>query len=286
VYDVAAGRGRGRGSLSGTRHSDTFGTILLTSGEEPTTSFTNDGGTRARVVELWGSPFGSTGGDLANVVTNLNTNVLSHYGHAGPLLVQYVCDHRSDWNAWRQAYHAQCQHFEQLARGNAVAHRMASHLALLDFAAEHVHQAIDLPWDYGNLVDNMWEEATAETHEADRAEVALRHFMSWANANRTKFFALGGPYFGMPHDCYGRWDGGFGSDSYEYVGVFPHKLDEVLKDGGFHADAIRRMWRDRDWLKTNADRMTLKVRLTGDKCVAVVAIRRTAIESLEPADAD
>lgn len=46
IYDVTSGRARGRGSLKGTQRSDTFVTVMITSGEAPATSFTQDAGTR------------------------------------------------------------------------------------------------------------------------------------------------------------------------------------------------------------------------------------------------
>ena len=288
IYDTAAGRGRGRGSLSGTRHSDTFATILLTSGEEPATAFTNDGGTRARVIEIWGSPFGATGVELADIVTDLNTRVLSHFGHAGPLFVRYVCEHRGDWNAWRQAFQARCRHFEQRGGANPVAHRMASHLALLDFTAEHVHRAIALPWEYGNLIDSMWDETTSETQEADRAEAALRRVVSWAYANRGQFYGQAGFGPNSPREYVGRWDNNRqpAAESDRHLGILPHKLDEILLEGGFEPSAIRRMWFDRGWLRHNAGRRTLRVRMGEGSGTSVVAISWIAIEALERFEAE
>src|SRR5215212_8643622 len=60
IYDVVQGRGRGRGSPKGLRRSGSWRTILLSTGEAPATSFTEDAGTRARILTLWGSPFGNS----------------------------------------------------------------------------------------------------------------------------------------------------------------------------------------------------------------------------------
>ena len=46
VYMVTQGRGRGRGTVKGTAKTDSFSTVLISSGEQPITSFTEDGGTR------------------------------------------------------------------------------------------------------------------------------------------------------------------------------------------------------------------------------------------------
>ena len=72
LYDVASGRDRGRGSTKGLRRSGSWHTVLLSSGEAPATSFTQDGGTRARVLTLWGPPFGRADDTTVTVVHRLN----------------------------------------------------------------------------------------------------------------------------------------------------------------------------------------------------------------------
>ena len=52
---------RGRGSPQGVQRTTRAHGVLLSTGEAPATSFTNDGGTRARTLCLWGSPFGGAG---------------------------------------------------------------------------------------------------------------------------------------------------------------------------------------------------------------------------------
>jgi hypothetical protein len=59
LYDATSGRGRGRGTIRSTDQVLGWHTVLISSGEAPATGFTHDGGTKARVLTLWGSPFGS-----------------------------------------------------------------------------------------------------------------------------------------------------------------------------------------------------------------------------------
>src|SRR4051794_18740252 len=46
LYSVASGRGRGRGNPRSLAQTRTWRTVLLSTGESPATSFTQDGGTR------------------------------------------------------------------------------------------------------------------------------------------------------------------------------------------------------------------------------------------------
>jgi hypothetical protein len=60
----------------------------------------------------------------------------------------------------------------------------------------------------------------------------------------------------------------------------PHKLDEVLRNGGFEPEPIRRLWHDRQWLKVTAGKRTYRTRV-GSELVYLVAIGRNAIDSVE-----
>lgn len=94
LYDVASGRGRGRGSIKGTRRSGNWRTVLLSTGEQPAVNFSEDGGTRGRVLTLWGPPFGRADDKTAALVGRLDLAVRQNYGHAGPRFIQFIMAHR------------------------------------------------------------------------------------------------------------------------------------------------------------------------------------------------
>ena len=287
IYDIGSGRGRGRGTVTGIREVGTFRTILLSSGEAPITSFSQDGGTRARVVELWGPPFGRTDEQTAVFVNAFNAGILEHFGHAGPAFARFVVTHRDQWPSWREMYAEARRAFQQRAGNNPVAARMADHFALLHVTASLVHQAGLLPWLHHDLISALWPELTAETGEADRAAAALRHVMSWAAAHADEFVGRARASDRAPaHGYAGRWDGGgrghggFG----DYIGLLPHRLDEVLRGAGFDPKAIRRLWLDRGWLRTTEGRGDrLRARMpggSGSVPADLVAITPEAVEEV------
>ena len=277
IYDVASGRGRGRGSQQGLARNDAFRTVMITSGEAPITSFSEDGGTRARVLEVWGSPFGKADAATAQIVNRVNDAVHDHYGHLGPRFVQYLIEHRDDWAAWREQYRQLRQQFGNRAGDNSVAARMATHLAAIGMTAQIVHQAVEMPWAYRDVVGELWGELTAETPEADRAAVALRHVMSWAHGHRPQFYPQTASNMG--NAMVGR----FALDEKEepYLGFLPHVLDEVLVAGGFEPEPIRRLWLDRGWLKVTKGKHQYRTRVGGNALIYVVAIKKEAIDQVE-----
>jgi hypothetical protein len=251
---------------------------MLTSGEAPVVSFSEEGGTRARVLELWGSPFGRADAATAQIVNRINDGVCEHYGQLGPCFVRYLLANRNRWPEWREQYRAFRQAYTDAAGTNPVAARMATHLAAISMAAQIVHAAVELPWQYIDVVDELWSELTAETPEADRAAAALRYVLSWAHGHRQEFWqakaTIGSPSAGWAGRS--QLDGG----DEDYIGFLPHKLDEVLRNGGFEPEPIRRLWHDRQWLKVTAGKRTYRTRV-GSELVYLVAIGRNAIDSVE-----
>jgi uncharacterized protein (DUF927 family) len=288
IYDVTSGRSRGRGSLQGLRRSGTFRTVMLMNGEAPATSFTNDGGTRARVLTLWGSPFGGTDSETANVVNALDRSLRRHYGHAGPQLVAYLLSNRDQWSSWRTEYRELCSSYERRAGNNSVANRMSAHFAAINMAARLAHEAMNLPWEYSDPVEPLWQELVTEATESDRAKAALCHVVSWANAHQAEFSGRQkkGPYGdSAPNQGWaGRWDCDKKNKPWSYIGFLPHRLDQVLEQAGFEHEAIIRTWRDRGWLELTQEgektRGQKKARVDGQSAW-LVAVKREAVMEVE-----
>ena len=289
IYDVASGRGRGRGSIQGLARNDAFRTVMVTSGEAPITSFSEDGGTRARVLELWASPFGRADAATAQIVNRVNDGVQDHYGHLGPRFVEYLIENRQHWPEWREQYRQLRQQHMDRAGDNSVAARMATHLAAISMTARLVHQAVEMPWAYRDVVSELWVELTAETPEADRAAVALRHVVSWAHGHREQFhpYTNSGNMTAPSGGWAGRWELEAKAADDAYIGFLPHKLNEILEAGGFEPEPIKRLWFDRQWLKVSKDKHQYRTRLGGASLMYVVAIKRAAIDQVEgPVEAE
>ena len=187
IYSVVQGQGRGRGSIKGLARQDGWHTVLFVSGEQPATSFTQDGGTRARVLSLWGSPFKKVNGTTAKLVRRVNDELKHHHGHAGRRFVQYVLNHKADWQAWRKEYEDKVREYEKKAGANQFAGRMATDLAAIAVAGRLAHEALELPWGFANPIKTLWNEFAKEASEADRAVAALRYVVDWAYSHQEEF---------------------------------------------------------------------------------------------------
>ena len=120
--------------------------------------------------------------------------------------------------------------------------------------------------------------------------VALRHVYGWCQSHESEFLRGTHSTNNAPlHGWAGRWQiggtrgpvasNGAVNDPDDCLAIYPHRLDVVLSERGFAPAAIRRLWVDRSWLRTNDGRSTLKVR-TSDGTAEMVAIRRSAINDV------
>ena len=119
IYGVGGGQGRGRGSSRGMQRSWMGTTALLSTGEQPLTSFSvASSGTHARVLDLWGAPFGD--GRRSDLVADLQSCIFQNFGHAGPAFVRYLLRHREDWSPWRTEYEDVVRRYQREAGINVV----------------------------------------------------------------------------------------------------------------------------------------------------------------------
>jgi hypothetical protein len=277
VYQFANGAGRGRGSQRGLAATRSWRSVLLSSGEDPLTSFTPDGGSRARVLGLWGSPFPESQ-DAGQITVRLREALEENFGFAGPALVQHLANNRQHWDQWREWYRDARQRYLQLAGNNAVAGRMAAGFAVLELTAYLAHQGIGFPWEYQNTIHSLWGEITADTDEADPGLAALRYIIAWCDS-RVNDFEDDTNQASQPHGGWlGRWRFR-GRDGVECLAIYEHKLDEALDERRYSPAAVRKMWKDNNWLKTEHNKTTLRVVVQGRKS-PVVAIRWDSLNAI------
>lgn len=281
LYDVINGRGRGRGSIKGMRKTEVWNTVLLSSGEASAVSFTQDGGTRARVLTLWGAPFGRADDETGRIVQGVDSGVRANYGEPGKRLVLWLLKNRDKWPDLRQGYELAQQGYLERSGGNSIAGRLAAYFAVLQVVADIADVALQLPWDFRDPVEEVWEELIREAEEGDRAGAALAGVYSWAQANERFFLGRepGGLYGGTGNVALaGRWDR---KDDWEFIGFFPHKLKEILEAQGFEYDPIIRVWREREWIDAESSkRLTKKIHYDG-KVSRMIVIQRKALEGNE-----
>jgi hypothetical protein len=293
MYEVATGQGRGRGNVRSTAGIRTWRTVLLSTGEVPAVSFTQDGGTRARCLEIRGAPFGSTSPATAAMVNELNMAIKGNYGHAGAEFVGWLLRHRNDWPRIQDEYRATVAHYCKYAPADAdhaVVSRLAQYAAALHLAAVYAHVALDLPWALENPLHALWADVVTEASDAAGEERALRDVLSWTYSHSQSFYGHHVKDVDRkgqelepkmpPGGWSGRWDGK--DEDWQFIAFFPTVLQKVLTDLGYCPEAVLAGWKERGWLLLGGDRKGYTTRQrVADVRAYVVAIRSEAIDAVE-----
>lgn len=278
IYAVTSGRGRGRGTISGIAQTAAWRTVLLSSGEQPATSFTQDGGTRTRVLGIRGIPFGSADVATGKTVSKLNAQLCQHYGHAGVLFMQWLQKNRDTWGEWQARYLGLVEQYSEQPPVPE-AGRLAQYAALIQVAGEMAHRAVGLPWEFRDPLAMLWNDLAREAADAAGDIRALEHVVSWAYSHEQSFigrFPKQAFDERTPPAVSGRWD----EEEWDALCFYPNVLRGILKGEGYEYESILSGWREREWLLHDTGKFTRDVWVGNGKTPKMVSIVKKAIDSL------
>jgi hypothetical protein len=231
VYQLAHGTGRAR-AKSGTemQAQRRWQAVVISTGEQPLARTSTHGGLRARVIGMWGSPFG---GSQETDVLLISECIRAHHGHAGPQWVEHIMRQGHEGIAARR----QELRLAWRVHGD-VGGRLAAHAATIGAA---LWTAVDwLGWadDGREVAQGVWEVLEpilrdADT-DADPAERAWYEIQGWLAARRELFD--GAPGNRQPSTGWlGRWVNG----GYHLTTL---ACEQFCKEHGYRWAAIRAAW--------------------------------------------
>jgi len=281
IYDFCQGQGRGRGSIEGTQKTVSWQSVLISSGEGAATKFTNDAGTKARVISLRGKPLGrdpKVGGQISEDVQMI---LADHYGHLGRRVLRFIVGTKQHHKAFQDLYKEARVRYSKGAK-TGVARRHASYLAVLEVAAAIAHK-VGVPIPNNDPFEHLVNCQKIAGLEADTGIEALQDIMTWAGVNQTKFFGRhesdgrGGdrvPYNGWV----GKW---VNTEHWDSISITTLVLREKITELGYTPDEIISRWWNRGWLRSSATdkrgtRRTATVRIDGES-VRCYTITREAV---------
>jgi len=284
IYDLSSGQGRGRGSLQGMRSTSHWQTSVLLSGESKSVNFSaGEGGTIARVITLWGAPFGKKSAETAKDIQRIEKIIHRHFGHVGPKLIQYLLENRKKWPKFREKHQELITEYQSEAGNNQVALRQAVYFATIHMAAWLAKKALKFDIKYKRHLKKVFKMAMRETIGADRAKEALELVISWAESNRESFLGNeksdrvpNGGWLGIWNPNVeassrkskrtGDWEELEESDhsKLQSLAVFPHHLKKVLKTEGYESFSMLRLFKDKGWLDVIGEKKGLTKKITRD----------------------
>ena len=293
LYDFCSGKGRGRGTLQGVQTSQSWNTVLLSTGEQRLTSFTNDGGTRARVLAVQGAPITGPPETARVVADSVKSRLHNHYGHLGRRVVEYLVYHRDAWDSFREAFETRRDNYANIAN-TAVGGRLAAYVAAIDLA-QAVCETLGVPEPTTDPLEFLIQAVRDGASDADRARDAFVAVASWAITNRHRFWGTrAAASDGMPSNGWaGRWD----ECDPEWIDIAyeQNALRTLLDRYGYTYDEVAPRWKAREWIETSVKGLTRNRRIDGVSlpCVCLkrdvydqlIAMERPDIEPTKLVDA-
>jgi putative DNA primase/helicase len=275
IYHVIGGQGRSRSSRDvSLRHQRYWKTVLLSSGEAPLTSFTQDGGTRARVIPVYNAPFGADPERGRDVVERLRHKMAHSYGHAGPALVRWLLQHADQHDRGLHCWHAAAKERWAARATDGVTGRMSHYLAVLDVCRQVAKHSLDLHIDSDDMLEFTWEAVQEATSDSDRGAAALRLVASWMVSQQSSFYdrSTPNPERPPPAGWLGSWERGDWTDA----GFLPDRLQTYLENHDFSFIEITSDWQRRGWLKVNKGRNQRPKRDIAGKRARCIVVKHSA----------
>lgn len=271
IYQFVSGVGRGRDTREGgQRHTQRWRSVLISTGENPSSDLTSAEGAAARVLSFWGSPMGEPDPKTGELVDDLvEVRLNRDYGVAGPAIVKWLADNREDWEALRTEYDSITSKIRSVF-STPSASRLARVVALLEITSLVAHRAGILPWDHSSLFDDdeivahMDSSLEQAATGADRMREAWDAMCSYAASRPANWCDVG-----RTPDANKQPTGGwFGWRDEKRFYWFSNQLRSALKDLGYvPPETVLRAWRDEGILigRARGKRFTQTFELGGFK---------------------
>lgn len=294
IYQLSNSQGRARGRRGDHALSQklTWKCSVISSGESRLIDYASskDGGAKARVLQLHGSPFGED--SQRDLVNTLRMALEKHFGHAGPAFIEGVLQRMSaEWLASYQAeYDATLKRLvDTHSKGRAGDHtfRLSKDLAMVHVAAMIAHEVLGLPWAYARAVEDVAGDLLAHAAEVNVSEAALAHVFDWCSTNIERFHGqreadASGTIRAPSSGWAGIWCSPNSAVPWATIDIIGSVLDDILARQGFQARSIRAEWAKKGWLHMTKEGKTARVKKVpkGSQRLRVVSIMRHAIEAI------
>lgn len=260
LYCVPGGRERERGTKEGRmRIARTWRTCLISTGEQRITEFSNDLGTRGRVLSFFSSPFATPAHAVAFVDV-----IEDHYGVAGPAVVDWIRGFpkgalRDRHRALVDVLLAEAPEIGPLGR------RLVPNVAMLLLAADALGVAAELNDAFAAAMG----AATTVDKASDVHRRAFDDLVSWCVSSSTRFWD--GATVSQPHEPMQGWLG-MVYNGERLIAPRATVAQEQLERMGYRPAECYAVWAERGWLVKDGDRTTHNRRLNGFP-VRVVLLR-------------
>ena len=232
LYMIPKNHGRPRGG--GWPNMIPWRAVVVSTGEQPATSFTSHQGASARVLSIQSAPFGTDGTTSRSAAETVKAGVEANYGTAGPAFAGRLQASLAE-DGGTGKLRGRHQELTEMLRGSTdMTGRRAPLAACLALAAELAAQWGIVPFGAPDVT--TWSGLFASDEQRDnRPEMALDLVREYLAAHADKMYGSGDG----SRPPAGGW---IGHEAREGPALLPEKLREQLRRHGYELDAVLSGW--------------------------------------------
>ncbi len=280
VYDLTTTNGRMRGEKAGgVRNTSQFESLVIATGEQSIADFGDAGGARARILTLWGPPWGvgtaqeRHSDSVAAFQRDVIDKLSDHHGHAGRIFAGYVTALTTEERrGLRARYRALCNavsaDVEVQSPGHPVGSRLAEYGAFVRLVGEIAEQVLGLQARAGWVTAERWSDMLSRGRGADVATAAMDRLTQWALSRSLQL--SGHPDNDKTsRDLIGVWSSS--ATGQPRLSVVVSAANDMLKSAGFQIGAVSSAWAELRWVEGGGGSKVSKVvSMSGGKVRAYV----------------
>lgn len=277
VYAMTQGRGKARGTVTGTQTTLEFQNVALSTGEASISTMGKQAGTVARLVSVKAPMFSENSDAASDLIHELTGFYSRNHGTAGQRFVDHLVNlSDADKSRLSTAYRELSVRVYEYARQDHPARdttrRVANHVAAMEFAWATFCEAVGFKWakrgPFGLFSVEDLFETFDQAKDADKPALAVDALLAWfaSNGKRVQYFA-NAPESNL--STIGRvWKTADGSVR---AAMVPHEVERFLGERGYAVDSVIAQIVEKGWFEKSPDRRrTWKVRIGGGDVRAYV----------------
>lgn len=280
VYDLTTDSGKMRGAQNGgVRQTSRFESLIVSTGEQSISDFGEAGGARARVLTMWGPPWGrgSAAQRVSDATAAFQRDVIDtltdHHGHAGRLFAGYVAgltteERRGLRARYRSLCNAASVEVEATSPGHPIGSRLAEYVAFVRVVGEVAETVLGLRARDGWLTAERWADMMQRSRPADVATAAMSRLVDWSLSRSLQL--AGHPDNDKANrDLIGVW---YSSPTNRpRLAVVLSAANDALKSAGFQIGAVTSAWAERGWVEgSSGSKVSKTVAMSGGRVRAYV----------------
>lgn len=269
VYQHASGMGRNRGSLKGRQNLARWRSIMLSTGESTLASIVEDGGAKARVIDLPGMPFSDQSAEIASLIDELKDEFRDNYGHALPTVLAHLSENSENLVVYQERFAA----IKSEVRGvlpPGIGTRLADAISILLVSCEVLNDVLKLDWSIGDIRSALIEPCLEISSQGTEGVRALESVHEFAITN------LGNQISSRESGTYIEYMGAqVGIVGAKSISIAKKFLRDFLADRGFEPEAVFKEWLSKGWLDVYTGRPFEKqVAINGNQiwCVSLKSV--------------